>query len=173
MYACAHSLTQVSEVSSASQRGRAFGITQFALNTGQILSSLIATPLSEASLPGIVAHGWRLSFFMVGGLSLLLCVLLTWCMREPVSARGKAAGGVRVGVLRRVRDEGGKAGRYLGIPTFIVMVLQVCVCVYVCMCVRICWCVCVGMSAHACLETYMHACMHTYVNTYTHTHTHT
>ena len=48
---------QIAEVCSETKRGRAFGIIQFALNSGQILSALLATPMSEIMVAGNI-QGW-------------------------------------------------------------------------------------------------------------------
>ncbi len=122
---CRCPCAQIAEVCSETSRGRAFGIIQFALNSGQILSALLATPMSEIMVAGTV-QGWRVSFAIVGALSLLLCAALFLFMHEPSRAAPPRAsdGGVR-GTLARVASEGAKMLAYLRIPTFVVLVVQV------------------------------------------------
>jgi MFS family permease len=118
---------QIAEVCCETKRGRAFGIIQFALNSGQILSALLATPLSETMVAGTI-HGWRVSFAIVGALSLLLCAALFLFMHEPERAAPPRSNEGRIrATFARVFSEGGKMLAYLRIPTFVVLVMQVCV----------------------------------------------
>ncbi|KAK4353902.1 hypothetical protein RND71_026096 [Anisodus tanguticus] len=71
----------VADSTNASNRGTAFGWLQLTSNVGSTLGGLISVLLAETSLMGI--PGWRISFHLVGIISVAVGILVRLFARDP------------------------------------------------------------------------------------------
>ncbi|KAJ8540166.1 hypothetical protein K7X08_026555 [Anisodus acutangulus] len=71
----------VADSTNASNRGTAFGWLQLTSNFGSTLGGLISVLLAETSLMGI--PGWRISFHLVGIISVAVGILVRLFARDP------------------------------------------------------------------------------------------
>lgn len=114
------SLTPVSQAiiaksTPATERGYYFGLCELALCMGQLLCTILATPISNKTMWGV--RGWRVAFATVALTSLALSLVLNALMRDlGPKARRVVDFRAELGVLRHC----------CAIRTFRVIVLQGC-----------------------------------------------
>mmetsp|Transcript_18955 Transcript_18955/g.29910 ORF Transcript_18955/g.29910 Transcript_18955/m.29910 type:complete len:494 (+) Transcript_18955:185-1666(+) len=106
------------DITHKSERGKYFGLTQFAANLGSVLCAVGTSTISNQFIQTRAGpvQGWRFAFGLVACASVVLTVAILLCMIEPV--RQFAVGGMSI------RSEYAKVCRYWRIPTFKVLVLQ-------------------------------------------------
>jgi len=111
----------VADVTSESYRGKVFGSMQFAMNLGTMGGTLVGTNLARRTVLGL--QGWRVSFIIIGALSVGIGAVAGFFMQEPPreEAEEKQSGGkaaMKTEVMRLVS--------YFRMPSFCVLILQGC-----------------------------------------------
>lgn len=114
------SMALLADVTTESRRGTVYGWIFFALNIGQMVGSL-ATPMSTQRILGF--QGWRVAFFVIGILSILVGVVVAVLMTEPERPKSQKADESKTSGLM---DEVKRIVSFCRMPTFIAIVLQGC-----------------------------------------------
>lgn len=105
----------IAETSSVGDRGYNFGLIQFSNNAiGQVVATLVVTSISNKMFFGV--EGWRVAFFGVGLLSLVLAAVVSIFMEE----KPRPYTPENVGIVTEFK----KFVSYFKIRTFVVVVLQ-------------------------------------------------
>lgn len=116
--ACLNPIAQsvVAATSQPAQRGERYGLVAASMYLGQVVCTLGVTPISRQVVFG--HQGWRVAFWGVGVLSVLLGVLVAWAFVDPLQ------GSEVLSEEDAVRFEAGRLAKYFRLPTFAVIVVQ-------------------------------------------------
>jgi len=112
----------VADVTAEANRGKVYGAMGIAMNIGTMAGTLIGTNLGRRSVGGV--QGWRVSFLLVGGASVLVGLVVAAMMAEP--PRSAATGAVKGRGLAGLKSELRELWSYFRLPSFCVLVLQGC-----------------------------------------------
>lgn len=118
MVSCLGPISQgiVADTTAPTLRGRTFGLLMASHSVGMIVGNSVATILSHKVVFGI--EGWRVTFFIVGVMSLLCSVNIAVFMREPYREPPPQQEG------SFVESESRRLQKYLVMPSFRLLVFQ-------------------------------------------------
>lgn len=111
----------IADVTTETNRGKVYSTMGMSLNIGMMLGSFVGTNLGRKTILGL--QGWRISFLIIGGASVLVGAIAATLMDEPpkVFAEKKEGNGWAV-----VKQEFKEVGSYFKLPSFCVLILQGC-----------------------------------------------
>eukprot|EP00929_Paragymnodinium_shiwhaense_P002642 TRINITY_DN102945_c0_g1_i1.p1 TRINITY_DN102945_c0_g1~~TRINITY_DN102945_c0_g1_i1.p1 ORF type:complete len:510 (+),score=75.24 TRINITY_DN102945_c0_g1_i1:101-1630(+) len=109
----------VADSTSDKHRGTIYARIQAALFTGMFVSTMCAVPIARRDVFGM--RGWRVSLFLIGGYSILICIIVGLLMVAPKKTLNKKDKKVGCGA---VCEEIATVCQFLSIPTFCIMIAQ-------------------------------------------------
>lgn len=115
----------VADSTDDSHRGTAFGWLQLTSNIGSILGGLFSLLIAPVTFLGI--PGWRISFHLVGFISVVVGVLVRLFARDPHFPDGSAGAGSKVPkkpFISEVKDLVQEAKKVIGVQSFQIIVAQ-------------------------------------------------
>ncbi|KAL5705290.1 hypothetical protein ACHQM5_023615 [Ranunculus cassubicifolius] len=115
----------VADSTDDNNRGVAFGWLQVTSNFGSILGGLLSVLIASTSFMGI--PGWRISFHLVGILSVIIAVLVRLFANDPNFAEGGSKSNNQIPVksfLSQLKDLVYEAKSVINIPSFQIIVAQ-------------------------------------------------
>ncbi|KAL5704904.1 hypothetical protein ACHQM5_023266 [Ranunculus cassubicifolius] len=115
----------VADSTDDNNRGVAFGWLQVTSNFGSILGGLLSVLIASTSFMGI--PGWRISFHLVGILSVIIAVLVRLFANDPNFAEGGSKSNNQSPVksfLSQLKDLVYEAKSVINIPSFQIIVAQ-------------------------------------------------
>jgi len=108
----------VADVTAETNRGKVYGAMNIALNVGTMIGAVVGTNLARQQVLGI--QGWRISFLIIGGASVLVGLIAFLVMIEPPKKFvEKKEGNAVLNELRELLT-------YFRMPSFCVLILQGC-----------------------------------------------
>lgn len=112
----------IADVTSDTNRGKVYGALGIAMNIGTMIGTFIGTNMGRKRILGL--QGWRVSFLVVGGASVIVGLVAAAMMPEP--PRSCARGGAKGRGLGAVKSELKELWSYFRLPSFCVLILQGC-----------------------------------------------
>lgn len=112
----------IADVTSDTNRGKVYGALGIAMNIGTMIGTFIGTNMGRKRILGL--QGWRVSFLIIGGASVIVGLVAAAMMPEP--PRSCAMRGAKGRGLGAVKSELKELWSYFRLPSFCVLILQGC-----------------------------------------------